>query len=239
FQTIKYAAGVPVYAVGQGQSPTYKSNRWLITNHNINGVPKDSSVGRTDIIAYNISGNNGMLSNVVITCPGESTPILVGHDTQSVQNITIANIHDNIGGGSSGTPAPLIAFTGSAVSNITVRGITTSRSPMFLRLYVVTDLTVDFTRKARINFSNGSVTKTDIDTITGTVTPLSTGFTIQFPSHVTQKAIDNLVIRMLSAGQVNILSTGSKTVTFNTFTNAGVSLSMLTGNYTFDLTLFS
>lgn len=239
FQTIKYAAGVPVYAVGQGQSPTYKSNRWLITNHNINGVPKDSSVGRTDIIAYNISGNNGMLSNVVITCPGESTPILVGHDTQSVQNITIANIHDNIGGGSSGTPAPLIAFTGSAVSNITVRGITTSRSPMFLRLYVVTDLTVDFTRKARINFSNGSVTKTDIDTITGTVTPLSTGFTIQFPSHVTQKAIDNLVIRMLSAGQVNILSIGSKTVTFNTFTNAGVSLSMLTGNYTFDLTLFS
>lgn len=239
FQTIKYAAGVPVYAVGQGQSPTYKSNRWLITNQNIYGAPKDSIAGRTDIIAFNISGNNGMLSNAVITCPGESTPILVGHDTQSVQNVTISNIHDNIGGGSSGTPAPLIAFTGSAVSNITVRGITTSRSPMFLRLAVVTDLTVDFTRKARINFSNGSVTKTDIETITGTVTPLSTGFTIQFPSHVTQKAIDNLVIRMLSAGQVNILSIGSKTVTFNTFTNAGVSLSMLTGNYTFDLTLFS
>ncbi|ELY4740628.1 hypothetical protein SM086_003955 [Cronobacter sakazakii] len=239
FQTIKYAAGVPVYAVGQGQSPTYKSNRWLMSNHNINCVPKDASVGRTDIIAYNISGNNGMLSNAVITCPGESTPILVGHDTQSVQNVTISNIHDNIAGGSSGTPAPLIAFTGSSVSNVTVRGITTSRSPMFQRLFVVTDLSVDFTRKARITFNAGAVTKVDVEGITGTVTPSATGFTIQFPSHVTQKAIDNLVIRMLSAGQVNILSIGSKTVTFNTFTNAGVSLSMLTGNYTFDLTLFS
>ncbi|EKK7728825.1 hypothetical protein PO814_003326 [Cronobacter sakazakii] len=228
FQTIKYAAGVPVYAVGQGQSPTYKSNRWLITNHNINGVPKDSSVGRTDIIAYNISGNNGMLSNVVITCPGESTPILVGHDTQSVQNITIANIHDNIGGGSSGTPAPLIAFTGSAVSNITVRGITTSRSPMFLRLAVVTDLTVDFTRKARINFSNGSVTKTDIETITGTVTPLSTGFTIQFPSHVTQKAVENCTVRLTNGGQCNVAAYGNKSITVNTYTAAGAVYNMLT-----------
>ncbi|EPN9331065.1 tail fiber/spike domain-containing protein [Cronobacter sakazakii] len=228
FQTIKYAAGVPVYAVGQGQSPTYKSNRWLITNQNINAVPKDSTVGRTDIIAFNISGNNGMLSNAVITCPGESTPILVGHDTQSVQNITIANIHDNIGGGSSGTPAPLIAFTGSAVSNITVRGITTSRSPMFLRLAVVTDLTVDFTRKARINFSNGSVTKTDIETITGTVTPLSTGFTIQFPSHVTQKAVENCTVRLTGAGQCNVATYGNKSITVNTYTAAGAVYNMLT-----------
>ncbi|WP_336295507.1 phage tailspike protein [Cronobacter dublinensis] len=228
FQTIKYAAGVPVYAVGQGQSPTYKSNRWLITNQNINGVPKDSSVGRTDIIAYNISGNNGMLSNAVITCPGESTPILVGHDTQSVQNITIANIHDNIGGGSSGTPAPLIAFTGSAVSNVTVRGITTSRSPTFLRLAVVTDLTVDFTRKARINFSNGSITKTDIETITGTVTPLSTGFTIQFPSHVTQKAVENCTVRLTNAGQCNVATYGNKSITVNTYTAAGAVYNMLT-----------
>lgn len=239
FQTIKYAAGVPVYAVGQGQSPTYKSNRWLITNQNIYAVPKDSTVGRTDIIAFNISGNNGMLSNAVITCPGESTPILVGHDTQSVQNITIANIHDNIGGGSSGTPAPLIAFTGSAVSNVTVRGITTSRSPVFQRLGVVTDLTVDFTRKARISFNAGAVTKADVEGITATVTPSATGFTIAFPSHITQKAVDNLVIRMLGAGQVNIASIGAKTVTFNTYTNGGAVLSMLTGSYTFDLTLFS
>ncbi|WP_054628771.1 hypothetical protein, partial [Cronobacter sakazakii] len=228
FQTIKYAAGVPVYAVGQGQSPTYKSNRWLITNQNIYAVPKDSTVGRTDIIAFNISGNNGMLSNAVITCPGESTPILVGHDTQSVQNITIANIHDNIGGGSSGTPAPLIAFTGSAVSNITVRGITTSRSPMFLRLAVVTDLTVDFTRKARINFSNGSVTKTDIETITGTVTPLSTGFTIQFPSHVTQKAVENCTVRLTNGGQCNVAAYGNKSITVNTYTAAGAVYNMLT-----------
>lgn len=239
FQTIKYAAGVPVYAVGQGQSPTYKSNRWLITNQNIYAVPKDSTVGRTDIIAFNISGNNGMLSNAVTTCPGESTPILVGHDTQSVQNVTISNIHDNIAGGSSGTPAPLIAFTGSAVSNITVRGITTSRSPMFLRLGVVTDLTVDFTRKARITFNSGVVSKIDIEGITGTVTPSATGFTVAFPSHVTQKAVDNAAIRMMSAGQVNVLTVGAKSLTFNTFTNAGAVLSMLTGNYSFELTLFS
>ncbi|MDK1210368.1 hypothetical protein QMT23_10745, partial [Cronobacter sakazakii] len=96
------------------------------------------------------------------------------------------------------------------ISIITVRGIITSRSPMFLRLAVVTDLTVDFTRKARINFSNGSVTKTDIETITGIVTPLSTGFTIQFPSHVTQKAVENCTVRLTGAGQCNVAAYGNK-----------------------------
>lgn len=114
------------------------------------------------------------------------------------------------------------------ISIITVRGIITSRSPMFLRLAVVTDLTVDFTRKARINFSNGSVTKTDIETITGTVTPLSTGFTIQFPSHVTQKAVENCTVRLTNAGQCNVATYGNKSITVNTYTATGAVYNMLT-----------
>lgn len=114
------------------------------------------------------------------------------------------------------------------ISIITVRGIITSRSPMFLRLAVVTDLTVDFTRKARINFSNGSVTKTDIETITGIVTPLSTGFTIQFPSHVTQKAVENCTVRLTGAGQCNVAAYGNKSITVNTYTAAGAVYNMLT-----------
>ncbi|EOE7266730.1 hypothetical protein ACKTLC_000561 [Cronobacter sakazakii] len=221
FQTVKYAEGVPVYAVGQGQSPTYKSNRWLLTNHNINGVPKDASVGRTDIIAYNISGNNGMLSNVVITCPGESTPILVGHDTQSVQNVTISNIHDNIAGGSSGTPEPLIAFTGSSVTDITVRGITTSRSPMFKRLFVVTNMTVDFPRKARIMVNAGVVNITDVESLISRVTVTSTGLVINFQSHVTQRAVDTAILNCVSTGQAVIAGYGDKSLTVNTFYQGG------------------
>ncbi|WP_254877551.1 phage head-binding domain-containing protein [Cronobacter muytjensii] len=240
FEVISYGT-VAVYGISQAASGTQGNNslRWMISNQNVHIRVKSgasSAVG----VAFNITGSQGLLTNCVITAPGESTPITVGNDLQNgdVSGVTISNIHDNIAGGSSSV-APLISFTGTAVNNVTVRGITTSRSPVFQRLSVVTDLTVDFTRKARITINAGSVTKVDIEGIIGTVTPSSTGFTVSFPSHVTQKAIDNLVIRMLSAGQVNILSIGSKTVTFNTFTNGGVSLSMLTGNYTFDLTLFS
>ncbi|EPT7080306.1 hypothetical protein ACVR26_001104 [Cronobacter sakazakii] len=240
FEVLIYGTDA-VYGIGQVASTIQGNNsyRWLISNENVH-IRTKPGASRASGVAFNITGSQGMLTNCVITAPGESSPILIGNDSQTtdVTGVTVSNIHDNIAGGSSSV-APLIAFTGKAVNNVTVRGITTSRSPMFQRLFVVTDLTVDFTRKARITFNAGSVTKADVEGITGTVTPSATGFTIQFPSHVTQKAIDNLVIRMLGAGQVNIASIGAKTVTFNTYTNGGAVLSMLTGSYTFDLTLFS
>lgn len=240
FEVISYGT-VAVYGIGQGASGTQGNNslRWLISNQNVH-IRVKSGASRAVGVAFNITGSQGLLTNCVITAPGESTPITVGNDLQNgdVSGVTISNIHDNIAGGSASV-APLIAFTGSAVNNVTVRGITTTRSPVFSRLFVVTDLTVDFTRKARLTFNNGVLTKADVEGITGAVTPSATGFTIVFPSHVTQKAVENLVIRMLSAGQVNIANIGNKTVTFNTYTNGGNVLSMLTGSYTFDLTLFS
>ncbi|ELY6216491.1 hypothetical protein SNQ30_002057 [Cronobacter sakazakii] len=239
FDIVAYDSN-PVYGVGQINVSTagYNSYRFLITNGLVNMRTKDSTIPRNACVAYNITGSNGMLSNCVITAPGESSPILVGNADQGLQNVTISNIHDNIASGSSSI-APLISFTGNSVSNVTVRGVSTQRSPMFNRLFAVTDLTVDFSRKARLNFSGGTVAKVDVEGITGTVTPTTTGFLVQFPSHVTQKAIENCSVKFMNAGQANISSYSNKVLTVNTYAGSGGVLNMLTATASVEIILYS
>ncbi|MGQ7188292.1 hypothetical protein ACUODJ_36910, partial [Escherichia sp. HC-CC] len=93
-----------------------------------------------------------MITNGLTNVPAGSSPILIN---DGATNTTFSNIHDTILPGYTGSTVAMFAFTGSAVSNITVKNITTTR-PMFTRLSVVTNLTVDFQRKARIS-TNGSL----------------------------------------------------------------------------------
>lgn len=110
---------------------------------------------------------------------------------------------------------------------------------MFNRLFAVTDLTVDFSRKARLNFSGGTVAKVDVEGITGTVTPTTTGFLVQFPSHVTQKAIENCSVKFMNAGQANISSYSNKVLTVNTYAGSGGVLNMLTATASVEIILYS
>ncbi|EOC0575655.1 hypothetical protein ABUP52_003852 [Cronobacter sakazakii] len=240
FEVISYGNDA-VYGVGQVASSTQGNNsfRWMISNQNVY-IRVKSGASRAAGVAFNITGSQGLLTNCVITAPGESTPITVGNDLQNgdVSGVTISNIHDNVSGGSS-LVSPLISFTGKSVNNITVRGISTTRSPIFARLFVVTDLSVDFTRKARLNFSSGVVTKVDIEGIIGTVTPTSNGFSVQFPSHVTQKAIENCSVKFLNAGQANISSYINKVLTVNTYAGSGGVLNMLTATASIEIILYS
>lgn len=228
-----------VYGVSQinGATEGYKSYRWLITDQVVQIIPKDTTITRANCIAFSLAGSDGMLSDCVITAPGESSPILV---QDAVSNVTISNIHDNIASGSSST-VPLIAFAGSSASNINVRGITTSRSPTFLRLGVVTDLTVDFMRKSRITTSGaGATSKVDVESIVSSVSLSATSATIVFPTHVTQKAVEGAIVRAYG-GQYNIFisAIGTKTLTINIYTPSGVVVNPQTTSLQFEVILNS
>lgn len=215
---IKYADGIGVYGITMPKGMAYVGSRYLISNFNIRVRPKDGSITGADCVGIATSYQNGLVTNGVINVPPAGSPILIN---DGADNTTISNIHDNILPGYSGETAPMISFTGSAVSNITVRGITTKR-PMFARLHVVTDLTVDFDRKARIATNgSGESTKIDANEIISRVALGATSLTVVFPSHVTQNAVENARFAAEGQHQVFINSIGAKQVTLSFFTPSG------------------
>lgn len=235
YDLVKYADGVGVYGISQGDTPN-PGNRWLIANSVIRVRPA-AGLTSADCVAVSITHSNGLLSNLTCSIPNGSSPILIG---DSATNILINGVLDNVLPYDSLTTAPLIAFTGSAASNIKVSGIKTSR-PMFARLGVVTDLTVDFDRKARIttNGSGGS-TKIDSNEIIGTVSLSATAVTVNFPTHVTQNAVENVrVAGTAGAFQAFVTTYGAKSITLALYTPAGVLINPLTTSASFNVILTS
>lgn len=216
---IKYKDGVGVYGISMPKDIVNIGSRFLVTNFNIRVRPKDTSLTGADCVAISIDYQDGMVTNGVTHVPAASSPILIN---DGATNTTYSNIHDHILPGYSGSTAAMFAFTGSGVSNITVRGITTSR-PMFTRLHVVTDLTVDFDRKARIaTDGSGGSTKIDENEIISRIALGATSLTVVFPSHVTQNAVDNARFAAVGRHQVFITDIGTKSITVALYTPAGV-----------------
>ncbi|HAW1369236.1 TPA: hypothetical protein JLM27_003601 [Escherichia coli] len=235
YDLVKYADGVGVYGISQGDTPN-PGNRWLIANSVIRVRPA-AGLTSADCVAVSITHSNGLLSNLTCSIPNGSSPILIG---DSATNVLINGVLDNVLPYDALTTAPLIAFTGSAASNIKVSGIKTSR-PMFARLAVVTDLTVDFERKARIttNGSGGS-TKIDSNEIIGTLTLSATAVTVNFPTHVTQNAVENVrVVGTAGAFQAFVTTYGAKSITLALYTAAGVLINPLTTSASFNVILTS
>lgn len=221
---IKYQDGVPVYGVTTQNQAGVTCSRFLISNFNIRLRPKSTDLTGEGCVGLSLSYQDGLLTNGVISTPSAGNPILIN---DGANNTTISNIHDNIIPGYSGPAAAMITFTGAAVNNISVKNVTTSRA-MFSRLQVVTDLTVDFQRKARISVSGGVATKIDTNAILGAITLNSTGMTIVFPSHVTQASIENVAINCVGAYQAVINSYTSKVLTISTYTISGAVLNPTT-----------
>lgn len=235
YDLVKYADGVGVYGISQGDTPN-PGNRWLIANSVIRVRPA-AGLTSADCVAVSITHSNGRLSNLVCSIPNGSSPILIG---DSATNVAIDGVLDNVLPYDALATAALISFTGSSASNIKVTGIKTSR-PMFARLAVVTDLTVDFERKARITTSGtGTSTKIDSNEIIGTITLSATAVTIAFPTHVTQAAVENVrVAGTAGAYQTFITSIGSKSITVALYTPAGVLINPQTAAASFNVILSS
>lgn len=235
YDLVKYANGVGVYGIAQGDTPN-PGNRWLITDSVIRVRPA-AGLNSQDCVAVAITHSNGLLSNLVCSIPNGSSPILIG---DSATNISIDGVLDNVLPYDGIATAPLIAFTGSAASNIKVSGIKTSR-PMFARLFVVTNLTVDFQRKARVATNgSGGTTLIDSNSIIGSVTLTSSAVTVNFPTHVTQAAVENVqVAGTAGAYQTFITTIGAKSITVSLYTPAGVLINPQTSGVALNVILSS
>ncbi len=230
---VKYKNGIGVYGISQGDTPNI-GNRWLISNTIIRIRPA-IGLNSQDCVAVNITHGNGMLSNLVCSVPNGSSPILIG---DTANNVIINGILDNILPYDDIPTAPLIAFTGHDVRNIKISSIKTHR-PIFARLWVVTDLMVDFQRKARVSIGNGSVNKIDDNSLINTVNLTHDGIEIIFQKHVTQYAVENTIINCINEAQVFIKKYTNKTLTIKTYTIDGNALDPTRTEVTLNIILSS
>lgn len=245
-KVLKYQDGVGVYGISQtypNSGPNYRYNGWLDDSLMLEVKPKDATVSGADCIGYNIAGTNGRLSNVVTNVSTLGNPILVQPGSK---NVLIDGVLDFMDDGVAGTPGAFITFTGLAETceNISVRGCKTSR-PMFNRLSAVKDLTVDFTRQARVNISGGAAAIANDSSyqLIKNVTLSATGIDIALNSHVTQAAADAANVRMAldpgTEGYVLLRNTGGKNLNVRFYSTTGALLNPTTATVSCIVTLYS
>ncbi len=185
-RTVKRAEGVNKYGFSWGATTGGNSTIGNITANSIIAVGAASGVSTTNCYAYEVTGRNHLISNLIVDVPADSTPFIVRPE---VTNVIISDIMDPV----SNPTAPFILFEGG--SNITLKGIKTARQ-MFGSIGNVTDLTVDFPRVSTININSGVITTSDNNALFDSVTASSTNIAVVFKKHVTQLAINGMTATM-------------------------------------------
>ncbi|MGF6438070.1 hypothetical protein [Kosakonia sp. 1610] len=183
--------------------------------------------------ALAVTCRDSYFTNTRIKSHGNSNPILVA---SGVFNVTFDGVKDFVSAGSAS--AALIRFMGGN-SNIKVFNLDTAR-PIFAGLENVTDLTVNWTRRATVTITSGTaVISNDTYGILSTVNPGASAITINLASHVTQDAALTARVVSRTANQFVIATTSSKTLGINAYTIAGASVTPSTSSMTFDVVLSS
>lgn len=235
----KYSDGVTVYGLGQNTTDPYVNNGFLYHDLMVEVMPKvqDGSLNYQDCTAFNILGKNGMVTNCVTKVARSGRPIFVG---TGANNVLINGVLDYIDDSGTSAITPMITFNG-VCSGITVKGVVTSR-PMFSGTDNVTDLTVDFARKATVRSTTGTITTTDANSLISSTSADTNAITIVFKSHVTQAALNNAIVNTTGSflpPQTNVIMTrGSKTLTVRTYNNSGTIINPSTTSLEFEITLF-
>ncbi|KJF79003.1 hypothetical protein UA45_02220 [Morganella morganii] len=191
---LKYDSSVGVYGVSQLFLEEYKINGFIASNLIIEVKPKNSNITNNACIGYAITGRNGLLNGIVTNVPKAGNPIIV---LNGATNVLIADVLDYTNDGSNDEMKACITFGGDAgkMSNITVRGIKTSRR-IFDRITAAVNVTVDFPRSAIINLTNGVKTLFDDYELIRSVSIGNASITVVFHDHVTQSAADMVSVRM-------------------------------------------
>ncbi|MGR5938491.1 tail fiber/spike domain-containing protein [Enterobacter ludwigii] len=232
---LKYQDGTTVRAISQGTDSSYYCSGFVYHDMYIEVMPKvqDGTLNYQDCVAFDLAGRNGLVTNCVTKVARSGRPIYIESGTT---NVVIDGIVDVIEDNGTTALTPFISFNG-ACSNISVKNIKTSR-PMLSGLSNVTDMTVDWTRRATVTITSGSaVISNDTYGILSTVSPGASAITIALASHVTQDAALTARIIARTANQFVIATTSSKTLGINAYTIAGVSVTPSTSSMTFDVVL--
>ncbi|WP_449542229.1 tail fiber/spike domain-containing protein [Enterobacter ludwigii] len=233
----KYQDGTTVRAISQGTDATYFCSGFVYHDMYIEVMPKvqDGTLNYQDCVAFDLAGRNGLVTNCITKVARSGRPFYIESGTT---NVVIDGIVDVIEDNGSTALTPFISFNGSC-SNISVKNIKTSR-PMFTGLYNVTDMTVDWTRRATVTITSGAaVISNDTYGILSTVSPGASSITIALASHVTQDAVLTARIIPRTANHFVIETTSSKTLGIKAYTIAGASVTPSTSSMTFDVVLSS
>lgn len=185
-KTIKRAEGVSKYGFSWGKAQNGFYTTGNITANTIIAVSPADGISSSNCYAYEVTGRNHLIGNLIVDVPPDSTPFIVRAE---VTNVVISDILDS----ASNPTAPFILFEGG--SNISLRGIKTLRQ-MFGSIGNVTDLTVDFPRVSTININSGVITTSDNNALFDSVTASSTNIAVVFKKHVTQAAINGMTATM-------------------------------------------
>ncbi|WP_338494216.1 hypothetical protein VRB23_06775 [Erwinia aphidicola] len=185
-KAIKRSEGVSKYGFSWGATKNGFYTAGNITANSIIAVNPDTGISSTNCFAYEVTGRNHLIGNLIVDVPTDSTPFIVRAEAI---NIVISDILDPV----SSPTSPFILFEGG--SNISLKGIKTSRQ-MFGSIGNVTDLTVDFPRVSTININSGVITTSDNNALFDSVTASSTNISVVFKKHVTQLAINGMTATM-------------------------------------------
>lgn len=228
---VQYENGIGVYGTSFVSNGKYHSTGWIINSVISEVSVKNDSITGADSIGFGVSGNHGILSSCITKVPSIGIPIMV---QQNTNNLLINNIVDYTETDEISNLSPMILFSGGfgTMKNITVKGIRTNR-PIFGRITAAIDVSVDFSRKARVSIINGETTIIDKNELINRVSVGDAGISIVMHEHVTQTAIDCCFVRMFSDrnkgvdGYTVIKSTSNKIVEVSFFSTTGQRLNPL------------
>lgn len=234
---LKYVDGTTVYGVGQQTVDTYTHIGFLYHDLMVEVKPKvqDGTLNYQDCVAFNIVGQHGLVTDCVTNVARSGRPFYIG---AGATNVTIDGVVDYISDNGTGTITPMFTFNG-ACSNISIKNIRTSR-PMFSGLSNVTDMTVDWVRRATITITSGSaVVSNDTYSIVSSVNAGASAITIVLASHVTQDSTITARLIPRTANQLIISTTSSKTLGVSAYTITGSAVTPSISSLTFDVILQS
>ncbi|WP_233161840.1 hypothetical protein [Enterobacter hormaechei] len=234
---LKYVDGTTVYGVGQQTVDTYTHIGFLYHDLMVEVKPKvqDGTLNYQDCVAFNIVGQHGLVTDCVTNVARSGRPFYIG---AGAANVTIDGVVDYISDNGTGTITPMFTFTGTC-SNISIKNIRTSR-PMFSGLSNVTDMTVDWVRRATITITSGSaVVSNDTYSIVSSVNAGASAITIVLASHVTQESTITARLIPRTANQLIISTTSSKTLGVAAYTVTGTAVTPSISSLTFDVILQS
>lgn len=234
---LKYVDGTTVYGVGQQTVDTYTHIGFLYHDLMVEVKPKvqDGTLNYQDCVAFNIVGQHGLVTDCVTNVARSGRPFYIG---AGATNVTIDGVVDYISDNGTGTITPMFTFNG-ACSNISIKNVRTSR-PMFSGLSNVTDMTVDWVRRATITITSGSaVVSNDTYSIVSSVNAGASAITIVLASHVTQDSTITARLIPRTANQLIISTTSSKTLGVSAYTITGSAVTPSISSLTFDVILQS
>lgn len=184
------------------------------------------------MVAFNVLARNSRFSNAIIRAPGPTTPIVVNGGIY----LQFSDIQDFVSNDGTGLNY-LFRFT-APTSEVTVKNIQTRR-PLFAGLEYVTNMTVDYQRKVEVINTAGTLSSTDPHTVVESITFSGANVSVKFRTHVTQTAIDNLMVEPTTANtSLVVVGRGNRTLLVRVANLSGA-VRPITDSYGFNIMLNS